>query len=89
MPLAAVITVNGNGMVLLQIVWFEAITLAVTLFIVIATMFEVEEQGILFSVLIATLLYHVFNVKAGGVYVGNVAPVIFVNGPAKADALCH
>ena len=89
MPLAAVVTVNGRGIVLLQIVWFAAITLAVTLFSVIARMFEIEEQGTVFNVLIATLLYQVFTVKAGGAKVGNVAPAMFTNGPANAVAFCH
>ena len=66
MPLAAVVTVNGEGIVPLQIVWSAEITLAVTLFIVIATTFEIAEHATEFRVLLTITLYQVFTVKVDG-----------------------
>ena len=57
MPLAAVVTVNGEGIVPLQIVWSAEIRLAVTLLIVIASTLLIAEIGIPFNVLVTTLLY--------------------------------
>ena len=57
---------NAAGVFPLQIVWFAAITLAVTLFIVIDRIFEIAEHVTPFNVLLTTLRYQVLTVNAGG-----------------------
>ena len=88
-PVAAVVTVNGIGSPLLQIVSLILITLAVTLFIVTVKTFEIASQSLLFKVLVETRLYQVSTVSAGGSKINPVCPAIFVHGPPAALALCH